>query len=122
MDSAFVKEMEAKLIGAREEILKKFISESEDFKRIVNGLESKDFGDIAADDVATKKLEAINRHESIRLKQVEAALARIRNHRYGICLQCGKKIPEDRLKAIPYAVQCIECRNEQERANRKVRA
>ncbi len=122
MNSEFVKEMETKLITAREEILKKFISESEDFKRIVNGLESKDFGDIAADDVATKKLEAINRHESIRLKQVESALGRIRNNHYGVCLQCGKKIPEDRLKAIPYAVRCIDCRNETERENRRARA
>ncbi len=122
MNSEFVKEMEKKLILAREEILKKFISESEDFKRMVNGMESKDFGDIAADDVATKKLEAINRHESIRLKQVESALGRIRNKHYGVCLECGKKIPEDRLKAIPYAVRCIECRNESERENRRARA
>ena len=122
LDSAFVREMEQKLISIREEILKKFISESEDFRRIVNGLEIKDFGDIAADDVTTKKMEAISRHDSNRLKQVEAALSRIHNNRYGRCLRCGEKIPEDRLRAIPYAVLCINCKNEDEKNKKRERA
>lgn len=114
--------MEQELIAIREEILKKFISENEDFRRIVNGLEIKDFGDIAADDVTTKKMEAINRHDSNRLKQVESALRRIHNNRYGRCLKCGGKIPEDRLRAIPYAVLCIECKNEDEKNKKRERA
>jgi DnaK suppressor protein len=122
LDSAFVKEMEDKLIETREEILKKFISENEDFKRIVTSLEAKDYGDIAADDVAAKKMEAINRHDSNRLKQIDSAISRIHNERYGRCLQCGKKIPEDRLRAIPYAVLCIECKNEDEKVRKRERA
>lgn len=122
MDKAFVKEMEGKLIEAREEILKKFISENEDFRRIVNGLEAKDYADIAADDIATSKMEAINRHDSNRLKQIDSAVSRIHNQRYGLCLQCGKKIPEDRLRAIPYAVLCIECKNKDEKTRKRQRA
>lgn len=122
MDSAFIKEMEQLLIEARAEIVQKFISENEDFRQIVNSLETKDYGDIAADDVATSKMEAINRHDSNRLKQIDAAISRIRNERYGRCLQCGKKIPEDRLRAIPYAVLCIDCKNADEKMKRRQRA
>lgn len=122
LDSAFVAEMEIRLEEDREKILKKFISENEDFRRIVNGLDTKDYGDIAADDVATKKMEAINRHDTNRLKQIEAALERIHSSRYGRCLQCGQKIPEDRLRAIPYAVMCISCKNADEQQKRRDRA
>jgi RNA polymerase-binding protein DksA len=114
--------MEQLLIEARAEIVQKFISENEDFRQIVNSLETKDYGDIAADDVATSKMEAINRHDSNRLKQIDAAVSRIHNERYGRCLQCGKKIPEDRLRAIPYAVLCIDCKNADEKMKRRQRA
>ncbi len=119
MDRAFVEEMRSVLLIERSAILKKFISESQDLRQIVNGMDSKDFGDIAADDIAANKMEAINRHDSNRLKQIDAALRRIHNNQYGRCLQCGKKIPEDRLRAIPYAVLCIECKNEDEKIQRR---
>ena len=31
------------------------------------------------------------------------------------CLRCGKKIPEERLRALPYAVLCLDCKNAEER-------
>jgi RNA polymerase-binding protein DksA len=40
---------------------------------------------------------------------IDAALARIKNGTYGICAECGTKIPEGRLKALPYATTCIDC-------------
>ncbi|MGM0432524.1 MAG: TraR/DksA family transcriptional regulator [Spirochaetota bacterium] len=122
MDRTFIQEMEAELKKIRAEILKKFISENEDFRHIVNNLEAKDYGDIAADDVAASKMEAINKHDSNRLQQVESAISRIHNNRYGKCLKCGKSIPESRLRAIPYAVLCIDCKNEDEKTKRRERA
>lgn len=40
---------------------------------------------------------------------IEAALARIRDGTFGHCLRCRQPIPEERLKAIPYAVYCKSC-------------
>lgn len=48
------------------------------------------------------------------LNQVEAALKRLEEGRYGICAHCGKPIDEARLKAIPYADLCIECKKKEE--------
>lgn len=115
----FIEEMETKLVALQEEILKTFIAENEDFKNLVSGMNIKDLGDVAADDVMARKMEALNRHETNRLRSIEAALARLRNGRYGVCLQCGKRIPEDRLRAIPYAVLCIECKTGEEEHRRK---
>ena len=48
------------------------------------------------------------------LDQIEAALGRIEEGRYGQCQTCGLKISESRLKAIPYAALCIHCASKQE--------
>ena len=48
------------------------------------------------------------------LKQIEFALDRIQEGVYGKCEECGKKIPESRLEALPYAALCVNCAAKQE--------
>jgi len=45
---------------------------------------------------------------------IAGALERIDLGDYGECEECGKKISEERLKAIPWAPLCIECQEEEE--------
>jgi RNA polymerase-binding protein DksA len=42
-------------------------------------------------------------------KQVQEALDRQAQGLYGICEECGKEIPPERLEARPNATLCIEC-------------
>ncbi|NCB01140.1 MAG: TraR/DksA family transcriptional regulator [Spirochaetia bacterium] len=114
MSQEFNEEMEKRLIQLREEILESIAAEDEDFRSLVNAMGIKDDGDVASDDMMVKKMEALNQIAANRLKSVEAALVRLKNHRYGMCLQCGVKIPEERLRAIPYAVMCVSCKSGQE--------
>ena len=37
------------------------------------------------------------------LDAIDAALKRIEDGTYGICTNCGKPIPEERLEAVPWA-------------------
>jgi RNA polymerase-binding transcription factor DksA len=39
---------------------------------------------------------------------VEQALERLRQGKYGICVDCGKEIPAARLEAQPEAIRCVE--------------
>src|SRR5699024_2827274 len=48
-----------------------------------------------------------NLHDE-QLKEVNEALDRIKTGTYGICVDTGKEIPFERLKAIPYAKRTIE--------------
>jgi RNA polymerase-binding transcription factor DksA len=41
-------------------------------------------------------------------EQVELALQRLADGKYGICIDCGKEIPRERLEAIPESVRCLE--------------
>lgn len=59
-------------------------------------------GDIIAD------VEILATEHNI-LTEVDAALDRIGEGTFGVCQQCGRKITEERLKAIPYAALCIDC-------------
>ena len=43
------------------------------------------------------------------LRSIDAALQRIEDGTFGICETCGQPISEERLEAIPYATQCIDC-------------
>ena len=58
------------------------------------------------------------------LQEIQAALERIADGSYGICGLSGKRIPQARLEAIPFARLTVECQSkwEQENPNRKFRS
>ncbi len=44
------------------------------------------------------------------IQQLEAASVRIKNGTYGICVDTGKLIPKERLRAVPHTQQTIEAK------------
>ena len=56
--------------------------------------------------------------EQNKLKKLNLALKRIYEKTYGICEMCGCYIPPARLKIIPYATVCIECKSLEEKKNK----
>ena len=50
------------------------------------------------------------------LRAIDGALRRIEDGTFGICETCRQPISGERLEAIPYATQCIDCRRKGERA------
>ena len=118
IDQEFVQKMEASLLTLKTEIVDKLHASSEDFKGIMEGMDSKDIADIASDDIDRRMIEAIGAQELKRLKSIESALTRIKQGKYGHCVKCSHRIPQERLAAIPYAVMCIDCKSEEERRNR----
>jgi DnaK suppressor protein len=49
------------------------------------------------------------------LQKIDAALDRIEKGTYGFCLKSGRRISEQRLKAVPYAEYCLEVQEEMDR-------
>jgi DnaK suppressor protein len=52
---------------------------------------------------------------------IDAALQRIGEGTYGECFECGEKITEARLKALPFAVRCRACEEARELAKLRER-
>ncbi len=44
-----------------------------------------------------------------RLEQIEAALDRIEQGVYGLCEECGGRIPRARLEVLPDTPYCVKC-------------
>ncbi|HYX88131.1 MAG TPA: TraR/DksA C4-type zinc finger protein [Gaiellaceae bacterium] len=49
------------------------------------------------------------------LAAIDAALKRIDDGTFGTCRTCGKPIGDERLEALPYTTQCIDCKRREER-------
>jgi len=47
------------------------------------------------------------------LTAIDEALRRLDAGRYGFCHECDRPIAERRLRALPFAVRCRECEEEQ---------
>ena len=118
MEKDFTTKMKETLIEMKKEIVSQLMSNSSDFRDIVEGMEAKDSVDVASDDIDRKMLEAMGTKDLNRLKLIDSAITRIEQGKYGICMKCGKKIPQARLEAIPYALMCIECKSADESRNR----
>jgi len=46
----------------------------------------------------------------LKLKNIDLALEKIKKGKYGICEECGKEIPEERLKVSPEFRFCLRCK------------
>ena len=118
MDAPFKAKMKNALIELKEQILKQLAQESDEFNELIQDIKAKDLADIAADDIDRKTLEVLSTQELLRLQLIESAMGRLENGHYGICMSCSKKIPKERLEAIPYSFLCVECKSTEERRNR----
>jgi len=114
----FILKMEKSLTEQKREIISNLLVSNEDFKEIVEAMDPKDLADVASDDIDRKMIEAIGSQDLKRLRMIESALTRVKQGKYGLCMKCGKKIPHERLEAIPYALMCIECKTAEEKRNR----
>lgn len=61
-----------------------------------------DFGDAAETQQERDELVAELSLEKVELTEIDAALARIQNGRYGICEATGERIAPERLRAVPW--------------------
>jgi DnaK suppressor protein len=73
-------------------------------------------------DAAAEMDVALVKRESVELQDVEAALARIADGSYGVCIACEGEIDRARLNAYPTAKRCLHCQEEYERAQGRTRA
>jgi RNA polymerase-binding transcription factor DksA len=53
-------------------------------------------------------------NEGVELEDIEDALDKVKKGVFGLCEVCRKPIPKERLKAIPYARLCINCKKKEE--------
>lgn len=69
----------------------------------------KDWEDAAQERQSDEVLEALGVHDLAEVRQIDAALGRIEEGSYGLCMKCGEEISEARLEALPATPFCKNC-------------
>lgn len=73
-----------------------------------------DAGDSSLQDaVGDRQISILEVRDRMR-QQLDEALVRLDEGRYGVCVDCGTPISEDRLKAVPFAQRCKACQEQAE--------
>ena len=104
-----LKQFQVLLQNIRAEI----VGEVEKINGKENGAEHMaDISDDAARSYDRKLQGDLEKQEWNKLKQVEAALEKVAQDKYGTCEQCEAEIPEARLEIMPYAEFCTQCLSE----------
>jgi RNA polymerase-binding transcription factor DksA len=74
--------------------------------------------DQGSDTQEQEKTAILLESEYQKIKLINAAIKMVYDKTYGICEICGNYIQEARLKVIPYARFCIECKTKEEKKKR----
>ena len=78
-----------------------------------------DAGDEALADMVADLANAEVTRDLGEVRGLDAALRRIADGNFGICVDCGSDIPLARLQAQPGAARCIECQARHEKTYRQ---
>ncbi|MFG1923763.1 TraR/DksA family transcriptional regulator [Cryptosporangium sp. NPDC048952] len=90
---------------------------------VLTDLQRSRVADGAGDDQADTGTKTFEREQELslvhglreRVQQVEHALARLAEGKYGSCERCGNPIPTARLEAFPSVTLCVSCKQIEER-------
>ncbi|MBM3469503.1 MAG: hypothetical protein FJX73_01725 [Armatimonadetes bacterium] len=109
--------LEAERVRLNEELkaIEERLPEVEQVGLDASGSYDEDLVDVASDTFEREKGLAIENSVHQLLHQIEEALVRVEGGSYGICQVCEQPIHPDRLRALPYAMLCIRCKEREER-------
>jgi DnaK suppressor protein len=74
-----------------------------------------DEADMAAMQQAHEQAHWLEKDQKQRVAEIDRVLERIAAGRYGVCDNCAKPIPPERLEAKPHATLCIDCQSKIEK-------
>ena len=97
------------LLNRRRELLKRIGGDFEDLGHTRTMNNSSDSADAAFDAGSEEIASHLAELEARELNQIQRALNRLKTGSYGSCEVCTRKIPVERLNALPYSTTCVKC-------------
>ena len=71
-------------------------------------------GDVATATFEREMASSLEENSTRVLGEIDAALQRIDEGSYGLCVKCGRPIGVERLEALPWATLCLDDKRKQE--------
>ncbi|WP_438318526.1 TraR/DksA family transcriptional regulator [Candidatus Caldatribacterium sp. SIUC1] len=118
MDEEKKAQFQAELLRLRKEVTEALARKTQDVHGRAGGeaLDEADMGNATL----SMELELSSRRMLLEtLEMIDKALRRIETGTYDTCEICRRKIPLERLQAIPYTSYCVECQAKQEAQRKK---
>ena len=100
------------LLELRRQELTRKVSEIDDTLRQPD---SADWEERATENEDDEVLEDMGNAALIEIEQINSAIQRIDIGTYGMCTACGDPISIERLEALPYTANCLDCAKESEK-------
>ena len=113
MDKKRMEYYKKKLLTRREELLKT-ITRTEQEGRTADDDPTVDLADKAANSYTKEFLFGQTNIDRSVLQLIDEALQRIKENKFGACVQCGEELQQKRLEAVPWAPHCVTCQEKQE--------
>jgi len=100
------------LLSEREDVLTDIADGDESAKSLLEDEmhNVNDFVDEASSKITQNILAVMSKNNKQKILAIEAALRRIAEGSFGVCVSCGKKIEDERLDSLPWTTLCIGCK------------
>lgn len=108
MDQQFLREIAERLQAERRAVVRAVSENSAQFEEYATTVES-EIEEHAQEERDARILERLDERQQSRVRDIDAALARIDAGSYGRCANCGHAIDEARLDANPTTTLCLDC-------------
>ncbi len=117
IDDAFLDEQRAALLEEREAHMRQAAGLRAEAEQLA---EERDPGDVQFDEESgqgdTMNVErerdlALSAQALQQVVEIDAALAKLDKGTYGLCERCGQPIPQERLRALPWAALDVGCKS-----------
>jgi len=114
MRKSFLKQMQAKLLEMRRQLLRE-IDKDRQLGREVTKEGGMDSYDLASEERDREISFLLTDRDREKLQAIQDALDRIEEGTYGVCESCETEIAEGRLMALPFTRLCVSCQAQEEK-------
>jgi len=109
LDAAFIQQMKTRLLEEKAEVEKK-LTELNTPEKPMDNPDDDDLANDATEDIIEESTRVAYRGL---LARIDAALSRIADDTYGICVKDGREIPREKLAQEPWAERCCGAEKEE---------
>ncbi len=105
----------AELLRRRRTILETARRAQEELEALRGAERDPEFEEGAQNEHEQYTLALLGEAQRRQVAMIDAALGRIEQGEYGVCVDCGTEIDPKRLQALPFALLCTDCATRRER-------
>src|SRR5467141_1745142 len=113
MDKKRLEYYKKKLLNRRDELVRT-ITRTEEEGRQADDDPTVDLADKAANSYTKEFLFGQTNTDRAMLALIDEALRRIKDNKFGTCVQCEEELQLKRLEAVPWARHCVTCQEKHE--------